>query len=170
MREWEVSVSLRGKWFDAASQRKSSAHGEPRPEYQDRCPRKSVVLFKPKICTRFASNSTLSTTFWLFPGWKWKYGDKVVSSCPAIHHIVSLGQNKSIFFFSPCRFRSEPDMPWMFYLNFLEFGLMITYKNICLASLIFIPWNRGNFNGRLVHSHYNIKLKNAAPKWSAWLS
>lgn len=127
-------------------------------------------VIQTQVCTRFASNSTLSTTFWLFPGWKWKYGDKAVSSCPTIHHIVSLGQNKSIFFFFQCRFRSEPDMPWMFYLNFLEFGLMITYKNICLASLIFILWNRGTFNGRLVHSHYNIKLNNAAPKWSAWLS
>ena len=156
---------------------KSSAHREPRPEYQDRYPRKSVVLFRPKICTRFASNSTLSTTFWLFPGWKWKYGDKAVSSCPAIHHIVSLGQNKSIVCFSNADLGVSQTchecFTWivfvLYLLFFLEFGLMIIYKNICLASLISIPWNRGNFNGRFVHSHYNMKLNNAAPKWSAWL-
>lgn len=61
-------------------------------------------------------------------------------------HCQSWAKQKHFFFFQ-CRFRSEPDMPWMFYLNFLEFRLMITYKNICLASLIFIPWNRGTFNG-----------------------
>lgn len=96
-----------------------------------------------------------------------------IKLCPHVPQFTTLsvlGKTKAFFFFFQCRFRSEPDMPWMFYLNFLEFGLMITYKNICLASLIFIPWNRGTFNGRLVHSHYNIKLNNAAPKWSAWLS
>lgn len=65
------------------------------PEYQDRCPRKSVILFKTKICTRFASNSTALITFWAFQSWKWKYGDKAVSQFITLS---VLGKTNGLFF------------------------------------------------------------------------
>lgn len=80
------------------------------PEDQDRCPRKSVILFKSEICTRFASNSTPSTTFWAFPGWKLKYGEKAVFPRITIHHSVSIGANQMHCFVCQYLLNLKPDL------------------------------------------------------------